>query len=1245
MKTEHAPTKKFLDNISKQIAALNSGAATPSYSLSSYDPSVSAGLPFDINSSATGQQDNSGEPGFLNRIIDVLSRPGYAVKNVIKDTIDKDPNTDNPLESFWAGLSGVDKTMTADIFDKAQEYADPSKPAWQQPFNFDYNPVGKGIAGFIGDVALDPLTYTTFGVGPAITKGISAGSKALQGAKTYEKAVKAGETLTQIAPEGIRAAKPQPINDITPKAATKVDEPIPTSTEEPSLFDLTPEQKAAQANAERRTTIGDAVEANGPINVTGTPRATTEPKWRDATQQSRDVWNAVAAAARHDEIASLSGKQRFSAISDDVFNVLQGKKMEGIGKGIYPVVRTDRGAYHLDVTDVIGLDKKLSDYYIAMPSRGGVPPSTLLAGAGAVLDARHMGLGARETIDYVANAVKKGHTTKQTVSMARATRVANDLIRHSDDLEARVIENEIAFGLRDATQGTKIGEQVADDTLRTLEQPMLPFAESIKSLSDVTGKVSRAADAEGISISGAMLGAKTAAEKIATKVPENDLAASRSINSVSRDLEAGAPATKVKAKQKVQRKKDDAEAIAQAGPIYSLANRTDTTVQHGIQRGYAGLLSRTVHGFRQGELAANYRNWGGAGEALAHVYHQVLQKVATKWDVNSQQAAVFAIMHNTSPTNPAIAEAVADIRPLMEHLLPMGTGREAVMEMAMARNGIDIDTMNMLYAEHGLPKFEFKPVKGETLSQTLQQWRKWDFGPRPLDALAKLQAATQEGMARLKVGHSFTDEFGVDSARAGYGRIKQTDAKMSRFIDPDKYYPLEAIDQMRLFNNVFDKSTSFRGQTGIIATLANNVIDPYLAVWKPSATIIRPGHHVRNMIGDFLLNALYGVRSPRWYMKAANIQRAGGQFTGDLEALTRLAGPRGLPDNTGHAFTVTLKDGRQVEVTNAQAFQHANQDGLLPSYRISEDVLQDRAAGGQMTFPDRVAKRVQDNKIIQAAGKFSESYSHHFRLAQYSKMMADPKFTKRFSSVEQASNEAVKIAQKWHPDVRGLAPAEAKVMRRLMPFYTWFRQAMPIVFNSMLLRPGQTMEIPKAFYNTQIAMGLEPKSMEQPFDPSKLYPSFIQSHLTGNLSAPGILGLNDFSANIGSPIEGAADVFNGNIPTNLIGMLNPLLKAPIELSSQTKLGNGQYIPDKGEYIDQMIPFVNQITNLSGYSASGSVANLLSGNGDVPDPQRAMQKGEKDFLLNRSLLNWLTGLGIQDLDRPSYQKIATKEIYG
>jgi len=207
-----------------------------------------------------------------------------------------------------------------------------------------------------------------------------------------------------------------------------------------------------------------------------------------------------------------------------------------------------------------------------------------------------------------------------------------------------------------------------------------------------------------------------------------------------------------------------------------------------------------------------------------------------------------------------------------------------------------------------------------------------------------------------------------------------------------------------------------------------------------------------------------------------------------------------------------------------------------------------------------------------------------------------------------------------------LTPFETKYLRRLFPFYSWFRQSAPVVLGTMVSKPGRVTGLFKAEQNAAIAMGLNPESISDPFPDDKLFPSFISDNIVGPI-------VGNYGINIGSPQEGIlGDTLNGNIGRNLAGMLNPVLKAPVDLVTRTNLGTGGHIADVSDYVDQQLPILNQVSTISGQSASSGFM----------DPQRAVEIGDKNRFFNEQMANFLTGLGIQNYGKPSYKVIAGKE---
>jgi hypothetical protein len=90
---------------------------------------------------------------------------------------------------------------------------------------------------------------------------------------------------------------------------------------------------------------------------------------------------------------------------------------------------------------------------------------------------------------------------------------------------------------------------------------------------------------------------------------------------------------------------------------------------------------------------------------------------------------------------------------------------------------------------------------------------------------------------------------------------------------------------------------------------------------------------------------------------------------------------------------------------------------------------------------------------------------------------------------------------------------------------------------------------------------------------------------------------------------------------------------------------GVPIGDESDYLDQQIPGINALSNITGTSFTGSIASLLSGQG--LDPQAQVTKGNKGGFgsvdSGIAALNWATGMGLIDMSRPNYIDLAEIQL--
>jgi len=104
------------------------------------------------------------DTGLLGDVLDVISRGQYASANVAKTLTDgKDDSIGDVASSVYRGLSGEDKTSYGDVLEQSGMERGKLRSA----------------LGFVADVALDPTTYLTLGVGTGAKVGGKAAAKGL----------------------------------------------------------------------------------------------------------------------------------------------------------------------------------------------------------------------------------------------------------------------------------------------------------------------------------------------------------------------------------------------------------------------------------------------------------------------------------------------------------------------------------------------------------------------------------------------------------------------------------------------------------------------------------------------------------------------------------------------------------------------------------------------------------------------------------------------------------------------------------------------------------------------------------------------------------------------------------------------------------------------------------------------------------------------------------------------------------
>jgi hypothetical protein len=514
----------------------------------------------------------------------------------------------------------------------------------------------------------------------------------------------------------------------------------------------------------------------------------------------------------------------------------------------------------------------------------------------------------------------------------------------------------------------------------------------------------------------------------------------------------------------------------------------------------------------------------------------------------------------------------------------------------------------------------------------------------PIDFLGRWQGALIMANTDGALTHGALAQFrkmpgAVSKTKAaGYVKLDQYGGKLSAFLPSNTYVREDLANEFQRMSEFVSEARVAGGKFGEIL---QKTYYPVQDTWKYAITLPRPGHHIRNIIGDMSLTFMaegvrFARRSSTDAFKLMYHGRKGASNYGDIDLLAALRNEKvdKLPVGTD-----VMSSGKYGDLNVDELYNEAAKRGLLPRFFISEDI-EATAQGKLKKVLDKAALR--GGKIESGLGIISEGRDHFARFQHFMqfihKAQKPGRFDPKFTSKEEMFAAAAVQVKKYHPDASMLTPFEARTMRPLIPFYSWLRGAMPAVIVSAAIRPGRALVFPKASYNLAVAMGVDPNSLSDPFPEDQLFPQFIDKRATGPVAKfdGKYYTINPGIANIDVSNEFGTDPYRA-----LLGMISPILRMPIELSTGSKLDTGSRIKDASEYVDSNIPGINYLSNFSGYSATGSLVGILSGQG--PDIQRAIEKGTKtdtDRVL--SFVNYMTGLGIGNVSKQNLIDLAEIE---
>lgn len=565
-------------------------------------------------------------------------------------------------------------------------------------------------------------------------------------------------------------------------------------------------------------------------------------------------------------------------------------------------------------------------------------------------------------------------------------------------------------------------------------------------------------------------------------------------------------------------------------------------------------------------------------------------------------------------TNPRILALQRNLEQTIDTLIsPVGTNSVAKSSMTLQK---DLNTAMRRLGE----KFQFtndaKHVDefGRThdFSQNADWLNSWKTAKvdEPLEFMLKIDTALEQITHRYAAFDNLAARYG---SRQFGGEYRYKVPKIERM--NGYYFPKEIGERLisldKSINDLYSPNSPLLKH-----------FDNVMTAMKAGMTIYNPSHHIRNMVGDIFNSWMAGVNGVRPYKQAAKVIGSQRSRYREYPGLRELTNDDAFRNALTRRGDVVARNKSGVPFTAEQIYLGAHGRGLLQSAGSREELV------GKQLMPKPLGGRVQ--KVARGA---SELRDHEMRLAHFIDYINKSKG----KNVDEIFERGAMEVRKWHPDGLDLTGWEKKYMRRIFPFYSWTRKAIPLMVESAVKQPGKVLMYPRGMSALQQSMGTQGDGVSNPFPADQLFPEWIREKgigPIGNAAMNGPAGLigglgrtetNMFGdesgytvVNPSNPFIDLGAQFGGmGRPSDpyegMLSMLNPFLKVPYELNrGKEALTDAPIAGREADYWTKQIPIVSAIGRITNTNITGGPSS----------------RGEKEGRFNlEAFLNWLSASGV------------------
>ena len=441
------------------------------------------------------------------------------------------------------------------------------------------------------------------------------------------------------------------------------------------------------------------------------------------------------------------------------------------------------------------------------------------------------------------------------------------------------------------------------------------------------------------------------------------------------------------------------------------------------------------------------------------------------------------------------------------------------------------------------------------------------------------------------------DLFRETPALTDYGRalvdidIKQiaTDIGTGNVNLPRQLAGLHATSGVRVvLENMYRAET-----TNAFKTFVDKIAEPLLLVWKTGVTVGRgPGYVASNLIGGVYMSFLGGVSASNLAEGAQILTKFKGAYTAAQREMPKASAPEQL-----ERAAVILKNSLSKQKINGRPADEVLREFLeYGGYGSTQtqDALQLLRTQGSAA--DRSAEkfgqavRAKDTADATRAGRFVTKAVDLALDNPYQRVMNDwaqssemfLRFGTYIDSIKKFNDPMMALDRValLHFDYSDLSSAEMSI-RRLVPFYTWTRNNVPLQLRAMVLEPGKIKKWMYAQENIKKVMQEDEDSWY-----SQMMPEYLQN-VGGFVSR---IDTDDGPVAFGSrmPYDDINRLFKvGVMPIDkreAAGMLGPVTTLPLSMIEGVNTGTGQKFDPAGV---EATGYQNLLARIPGLGSTGA----------------------------------------------------------